>query len=114
VANVIRITLAERWRKRRKSNFQKSPLSAAAPALLDVRCQLISFNRLPILAALFLAIATITSAASSPAAVVRSQSTPKIGQLAPTFTLRDYNGRRVSLADAIGTKVVLVFYRGYW
>jgi cytochrome oxidase Cu insertion factor (SCO1/SenC/PrrC family) len=81
-----------------------------------VSLSLISFNRLPILTTLLLAIATITSAASSPpAAVARPQATrPMIGQQAPVFTLRDQNGRRVSLADAAGTKVVLVFYRGYW
>jgi cytochrome oxidase Cu insertion factor (SCO1/SenC/PrrC family) len=71
---------------------------------------------LPILAALFLALATSVSAATSPsAAVARPQSTPpKIGQQAPTFTLRDQNGKRISLGDATGTKAVLVFYRGYW
>jgi cytochrome oxidase Cu insertion factor (SCO1/SenC/PrrC family) len=70
---------------------------------------------LPILAALLLAIATSASAAITPAAFARPQSTPpKIGQQAPTFTLRDQNGKRISLGDAIGTKVVLIFYRGYW
>jgi len=39
---------------------------------------------------------------------------PKIGQPAPLFALLDQNRKRVSLADAAGTKVVLVFYRGYW
>ncbi len=79
-----------------------------------VSLSLISFNRLPILTTLLLAVAIITSAATSPpAAVTRPQATPKIGQQAPAFTLRDHNGRRVSL-DAAGAKVVLVFYRGYW
>jgi peroxiredoxin len=39
---------------------------------------------------------------------------PTIGQQAPTFTLRDQNGKRISLGDSAETKVVLVFYRGYW
>jgi len=39
---------------------------------------------------------------------------PKIGQPVPLFALLDQNRKRVSLADAAGTKVVLVFYRGYW
>jgi len=39
---------------------------------------------------------------------------PKAGQPAPLFALLDQNRKRVSLADAAGTKVVLVFYRGYW
>jgi peroxiredoxin len=55
-----------------------------------------------LLAALLLAIGTIVP------------SPPKIGQQAPLFTLRDQNRQRVSLAEAAGTKVVLVFYRGYW
>jgi cytochrome oxidase Cu insertion factor (SCO1/SenC/PrrC family) len=71
---------------------------------------LISFTRLPTLATLLLAITTILSAAQ-PAAVT---GPPKIGQPAPTFTLRDQNGKRISLSSAAGTKVVLVFYRGYW
>jgi hypothetical protein len=41
-------------------------------------------------------------------------SLPKIGQQAPPFALLDQNRKRVSLAEVTGTKVVLVFYRGYW
>jgi peroxiredoxin len=37
-----------------------------------------------------------------------------VGQQAPDFTLRDQNGKSISLAAARGHKVVLVFYRGYW
>ena len=39
---------------------------------------------------------------------------PKVGQLAPDFTLRDQNGKAVALSAARGAKVALVFYRGYW
>jgi len=53
-------------------------------------------------AALLLAIATV------------APSPPKVGELAPPFTLRDQNRKPVSLAAAAGSKVVLVFYRGYW
>jgi cytochrome oxidase Cu insertion factor (SCO1/SenC/PrrC family) len=67
-----------------------------------VRVRLISLNRLSFIAALLLAIAAI------------APSPPKIGQQAPAFTLRDQNRNRVSLAEAAGAKVVLVFYRGYW
>jgi cytochrome oxidase Cu insertion factor (SCO1/SenC/PrrC family) len=74
---------------------------------------LISLNRLPILTTLLLAIATSAFAATSPPAAI-ARTPLRIGQQAPTFTLRDQRGRRVSLTDAIGTKVVLVFYRGYW
>jgi cytochrome oxidase Cu insertion factor (SCO1/SenC/PrrC family) len=42
------------------------------------------------------------------------QSPPKIGQPAPGFTLTDQSGRRVTLSEARGQKVVLLFYRGYW
>jgi peroxiredoxin len=56
-------------------------------------------------AALLLAIAARSSA---------TPPRPKIGQQAPAFSLLDQNRRRVSLAEGAGTKVVLVFYRGYW
>lgn len=36
------------------------------------------------------------------------------GRVAPDFTLRDENGKAVALSAARGSKVVLVFYRGYW
>lgn len=35
---------------------------------------------------------------------------PKIGNLAPAFTLQDQNGDKVSLKDLRGKKVVLYFY----
>jgi len=41
-------------------------------------------------------------------------ATPTVGQLAPDFTLADQNGNSVTLSAARGSKVVLVFYRGYW
>jgi peroxiredoxin len=59
---------------------------------------------LPFFAALLFAIAARASAPSP----------PKIGQQPPAFALLDQNRRHVSLAEAAGTKVVLVFYRGYW
>jgi len=64
---------------------------------------------LSFLAALFLTIAARASAAPS-----RPAMRPKIGQQAPGFALLDQNRRRVNLAEAAGTKVILVFYRGYW
>jgi hypothetical protein len=66
---------------------------------------LISLNRLSFFAALLLSIAARAS-------VVPSR--PKIGQQAPAFALLDQNRRRVNLTEAAGTKVVLIFYRGYW
>lgn len=39
----------------------------------------------------------------------------KAGDEAPDFTLEDQNGKRISLSDFRGKKVVvLVFYRGRW
>ena len=52
--------------------------------------------------------------AAAPSHPVPRVTQPKIGQPPPSFTLRDQRGRRVSLAEAAGKKVVLVFYRGYW
>jgi cytochrome oxidase Cu insertion factor (SCO1/SenC/PrrC family) len=37
-----------------------------------------------------------------------------VGQRAPDFTLEDQSGNRVRLSRQRGSKVVLVFYRGYW
>jgi peroxiredoxin len=48
------------------------------------------------------------------AALAVTIASPKIGQRAPDFTLRNQNGVRVSLSSARGQKTVLVFYRGYW
>jgi len=63
---------------------------------------LVFSNRLSFLAALLITIAA------------RNPTPPKVGQQPPAFALLDQNRRRVSLAEAAGTKVVLVFYRGYW
>jgi cytochrome oxidase Cu insertion factor (SCO1/SenC/PrrC family) len=73
-------------------------------------------HRWPFFALLLLIVVVGASGVPAPmAAATTSHATlPKIGQLAPGFTLRDQNGRRISLATASGAKVVLVFYRGYW
>jgi peroxiredoxin len=40
---------------------------------------------------------------------------PKVGDRAPQFDLPSTKGTKIALKDYIGkTKVVLVFYRGYW
>jgi len=39
---------------------------------------------------------------------------PELEAAAPNFTLLDQNGKQVQLADYLGSKVVLVFYRGHW
>ena len=56
-----------------------------------------------------------------------SGATPKVGQMAPGFTLPDRQGKTISLADVLSTSpissfsaahspkaVFIVFYRGYW
>jgi cytochrome oxidase Cu insertion factor (SCO1/SenC/PrrC family) len=73
---------------------------------------LLFFNRLRFFAALLLA--TAAAAPRAPSHPPARATPPKTGQQAPAFALLDQNRRRVSLADAAGTKVVLVFYRGYW
>ncbi len=35
---------------------------------------------------------------------------PKVGEVAPGFTLRDHNGNEVSLSDYAGKRVVVYFY----
>ena len=39
---------------------------------------------------------------------------PAVGEAAPDFTLPDENGQPVRLSDYLGSKVVLLFYRGFW
>ncbi len=39
-----------------------------------------------------------------------SGTTPKVGDAAPDFTLKDQNGESVSLASFKGRRVVLYFY----
>ena len=39
---------------------------------------------------------------------------PRVGEQAPDFRLFDQNDHLVTLKQAWGHKVVLVFYRGYW
>jgi len=42
-------------------------------------------------------------------------ATPKVGERAPQFSLPSSAGSTVSLKDYAGkSKIVLVFYRGYW
>ncbi|HYV20026.1 MAG TPA: hypothetical protein VFC25_13465 [Verrucomicrobiae bacterium] len=48
-----------------------------------------------------------------------SLGAPRVGQLAPDFTLPDQDGRPVSLAQLLAAPsasngAMLVFYRGYW
>jgi len=48
-------------------------------------------------------------------AIVALASVPKVGDRAPQFSLPSTKGLNVALKDYVGkSKVVLVFYRGYW
>jgi cytochrome oxidase Cu insertion factor (SCO1/SenC/PrrC family) len=44
----------------------------------------------------------------------KPQSAFAILQPAPDFTLNDQDGRPFALSSLRGSRVVLVFYRGYW
>jgi hypothetical protein len=37
-----------------------------------------------------------------------------IGDAAPSFSLKDHTGSTVQLADYAGSRLVMVFYRGFW
>jgi len=39
---------------------------------------------------------------------------PDLQTAAPDFALLDQNGEQVRLSGALGSKVILVFYRGHW
>jgi AhpC/TSA family len=50
----------------------------------------------------------LSSQLPSPAAAV------EVGDRAPAFELADHRGEPVALSDFAGSKVVLVFFRGFW
>jgi cytochrome oxidase Cu insertion factor (SCO1/SenC/PrrC family) len=46
---------------------------------------------------------------------IKPREAVKAGDTAPAFTLTDQDGNRTKLSTAVeNSKVVLVFYRGYW
>jgi cytochrome oxidase Cu insertion factor (SCO1/SenC/PrrC family) len=46
---------------------------------------------------------------------IKPKETVKVGEIAPDFTLTDQDGKSAKLSAAVkNSKVVLVFYRGYW
>lgn len=49
-------------------------------------------------------------------AIPASETAVRVGQSAPDFTLANWDGKQVSLSDAVKNNraVVLIFYRGYW
>jgi hypothetical protein len=49
-------------------------------------------------------------------AIPASETAVRVGQSAPDFSLANWNGKQVSLSDAVKNNraVVLIFYRGYW
>ena len=59
-------------------------------------------------AALFGFVFLLSEQLPSPAAAVG------VGETAPAFELPDQSGKPVALSDFAGSKVVLVFYRGFW
>jgi hypothetical protein len=59
-------------------------------------------------AALFGFVFLLSEQLPSPVAAV------EVGETAPAFELPDHSGKPVALSDFAGSKVVLVFYRGFW
>ena len=59
-------------------------------------------------AALFGFVFLLSEQLPSPAAAV------EVGETAPAFELPDHSGKPVALSDFAGSRVVLVFYRGFW
>jgi hypothetical protein len=49
-------------------------------------------------------------------AIPASETVVRVGQSAPDFTLANWDGKQVSLSDAVKNNraVVLIFYRGHW
>ena len=49
-------------------------------------------------------------------AIPASETAVRVGQSAPDFNLANWDGKRVSMSDAVKNNraVVLIFYRGYW
>jgi thiol:disulfide interchange protein len=43
-----------------------------------------------------------------------AEGAPRVGQVAPAFTLTDDHGHALALDSLRGAPVVLVFYRGFW
>ena len=70
---------------------------------------LITFCQIAVLFALALTVNSQTSTSSMRSAPIG------VGDIAPDFTLEDQNHNKVTLTNARGnSRVVLVFYRGYW
>jgi cytochrome oxidase Cu insertion factor (SCO1/SenC/PrrC family) len=66
----------------------------------------------PLVLVMLLAVAAL---ASEPKVSEPKVSEPKVGDAAPPLSLTSANGSTVSLKDYAGkSKLVLIFYRGYW
>jgi cytochrome oxidase Cu insertion factor (SCO1/SenC/PrrC family) len=69
---------------------------------------------LPIIFAAVLGIAALGFFAFDKMSLPKPQTAFADGEAAPDFTLKDQDGHPFHLADLRGTRVLLVFYRGYW
>lgn len=70
--------------------------------------------RLPDRAFVLAVIILATLAESAGAKQVRSELRVRVGDKAPSFTLRSADGKMVSLSDFAGRIVLLDFYRAHW
>ncbi len=69
---------------------------------------------LPVIFAAVLGIVALVFFALNKMALPKPQTAFRDGQPAPDFTLKDQDGNPFHLADLRGTRVLLIFYRGYW
>jgi cytochrome oxidase Cu insertion factor (SCO1/SenC/PrrC family) len=69
---------------------------------------------LPVISAALLGVAALVFFGLNKMALPKPQSSFTDGQPAPDFTLKDQDGNPFHLADQRGTRVLLIFYRGYW
>lgn len=69
----------------------------------------------PVLGAINLVVGTLFIFMLSRASVLPdAPNAPRVGQVAPAFSLADQTGAPVQLAGLRGRNVLLVFYRGHW
>lgn len=90
--------------------FRLSPSPEPSPAIIPFVRKI----SLPLVFAAVLGIAALVFLAMNRLSLPKPQTSFTDGQPAPDFTLKDQDGNPFHLADLRGTRVLLIFYRGYW